>query len=319
MKKRLTAFILCMMVCCMATAQVKIHISGLPDMPYVTDKIENNLSKFFTELQSAYVSNRSLDFSGIIINTTAAQTVKDIWEKSSYFRLPAKEASFYAARMTGKKNLRIMPIPLIFKQGYFGAGQREEYAITVDREGKILDFLKSNFPLSIEGNELTSGAIFEKILFFVEKLATAHSTKNIEFLKKIYSDDVMVITGTSISNSFKSFRLDDNTQYIIKNNFKITIKDKTRYINDLIATFAKNKMVSVQYRDIQIKTHPNSKYQGIYYVYIYQIYNSSTYNDKGYLTLVWDFRQPNNPEILLRTWFDKKFDMSQINLTLPTY
>ena len=319
MKQRVIALVLCLMAYCVASAQVRIHISGLADMPDVTKKIESNLSKFFSELQSAYVGNRSLDMSGININATAGQTVKDIWEKTSFFRLPAKEAMFYAVRVTGKKQLRIMPIPLIFKQGYFSVGQREEYAITVDYEGRVLDFLKSNFPLLIEGNELTSGAVFENIMYFVEKLATAHSAKDIEFLKKIYSDDVMVITGTLITNSVKTFRLNDSDRYIIQNNFKITIKDKTRYINDLIKTFANNKMVSVEYRDIQIKTHPNPKYKDIYYVYIYQIYRSSTYNDEGYLTLVWDFRRPDKPEILLRTWFDKQFDMSQLNLTLPTY
>ena len=161
--------------------------------------------------------------------------------------------------------------------------------------------------------------MFENIMFFIEKLATAHSTKDIEFLKKIYSDDVMVITGTSITNSLHSFRLDDNTKYRIQNDFKITIKDKTQYINDLIRTFNANRIVSVEYRDIKITTHPNPKYSGIYYVYIYQIYNSSTYSDEGYLTLVWDFRKQDRPEILLRTWFDKPFNFSQINLTLPTY
>lgn len=317
MKKILLSILLCVCACCALQAQYKvaIHINGLADMPSVASKLETNLSKFFTELTNANINNRIPNMSGISINESARVMVKDIWTKSSPFYLPGRESKLYAVRIIDKKQLRIMPVVLSFNR----SNKSEEYAIIVDYEGRILDFLKSPFPLAIQGNEISSGPEFDNIINYLERLATAHSKKDINFLKWIYSDDVMVISGVSIKNTNHSFRLDDRQVYTIQNDFKITIKDKTRYINDLIKVFNNNSWVKVEYRDVQIKKHPNDKYAGIYYVYLYQIYKSSTYSDEGYLTLVWDFRHKEEPKILLRAWFDKPFDFSLISLTLPTY
>ncbi|MBO4245006.1 MAG: hypothetical protein J5882_08140 [Bacteroidales bacterium] len=208
---------------------------------------------------------------------------------------------------------------MYFKRRTSNASNYEEYQVTVSSDGRITDFLKTNFPLTARGGEITSGPVYNNIMHFVELLATAHSSKNLEFLKMIYSDYAIIITGYSIKpnntvvlNNSDIVRLDDH--------FRYEQKSKAQYIQKLSEVFQNNAFISVNYLDISICTHPtkNEKYKDIYYVRMKQIYRSSSYNDEGYLTLVWSFKNPESPEILVRAWFDKEFDMRRYNLNLPT-
>ena len=47
---------------------------------------------------------------------------------------------------------------------------------------------------------------------------------------------------------------------------------------------------------------------------LHQLYSSSTYSDDGYLFLLWDFRDEENPKIHVRTWQPKYLDQSQLQI-----
>ena len=77
-----------MFVYCSLSAQTyttTIHISGVNDA-VVTQCIENNLSKFFTELRRACYVGQEPDFSNIKIDESAKSMILDIWKKTSPFR-----------------------------------------------------------------------------------------------------------------------------------------------------------------------------------------------------------------------------------------
>ena len=64
--------------------------------------------------------------------------------------------------------------------------------------------------------------------------------------------------------------------------------------------FRKNERVNVVFEDIKVNTHKTNP--NIYGVKLIQHWNSTTYNDKGYLFLLWDFADESHPKIHVRTW-----------------
>ncbi len=320
-KIRFILLLLCISTCCTVWAQphtTTITISNLSDKPNDAKRIESNLSKCFTELLRAYSEGQIPNFDGIKIDSISRSIIMDIWQKNSPFRLRQKAYERPAVRLGDNKCYRIMGLEFYFKNRKVDANKYEEYQVTVEPDGKIVDFLRTNFPLASVGSEITEGPVFDNIMHFVEMLATAHSSKDLAFLQKIYSDNAIIITGKAISKKEGVVINDTKLSSLVKD-FEIEVKSKAQYIQKLTEIFRNNSFISVEYIDIRIRTHPtkNEKYKGIYYVSMKQLYRSSTYNDDGYLTLVWNFKEQNSPEILLRAWFDKEFDMRQININLP--
>ena len=58
----------------------------------------------------------------------------------------------------------------------------------------------------------------------------------------------------------------------------------------------------MSFDDVKIVKHPDPKKEGIYGVTVHQRWNSSNYSDEGYVFMVWDFTQPDEPQIHVRTW-----------------
>lgn len=56
----------------------------------------------------------------------------------------------------------------------------------------------------------------------------------------------------------------------------------------------------MKFSDIEIVEHP--KYDNIYGVTLKQLWKTDRYQDEGYLFLMVDFRDSDNPLIQVRTW-----------------
>jgi cysteine synthase len=50
---------------------------------------------------------------------------------------------------------------------------------------------------------------------------------------------------------------------------------------------------------------------GIYGVTVHQKWTSSRYKDEGYVFMIWDFRNPDRPQIHVRTWQPEYVDKSK--------
>ena len=66
------------------------------------------------------------------------------------------------------------------------------------------------------------------------------------------------------------------------------------------ATPSEKPWVVDRFDDIKVIGHPSKK--GYYGVTLKQGYTSDTYSDTGYLFLLWDFNNPEAPQIHVRTW-----------------
>ncbi len=303
--------------------QTRISISNLSNNPTVKFNIENTLSKFFTELRSAYIGNRTPNLNSVNMESNVRQMVLNMWQTSP-FRLRATAADLKVAERMGC--YRVVDIVLNLHHSFSGPDQREVFFVEMDSAGKIIGFVRDQFPLSQVGSTNIPTNVKDNIVDFLQRLNTAHSSKDINFLEMVYSDNAVIYVGKRVSSSYV-YTLGERSVSILQDKYAITIKNKPQYINDLKAIFASHISIDVQYDEIEISKHPtsNEKYKDVYYVRLKQTYRSTYYNNKpgysdiGYLTLVWNFKNPNNPKILVRAWFDKPFKLeNHISITIPT-
>ena len=166
----------------------------------------------------------------------------------------------------------------------------------------ITTMAKDN-PFFAEASKVISGKLEEKdadnrrmILNYCEHLRTSYTTKDIDFLRQVFSDQVLIIVGNVVRSA------DNNSATGIEGDEKVTfsLKTKKEYLERLEKVFAANKKIDVKFSDFRIMRHPTM--EGIYGVSMKQKYTSDRYSDDGYLFILWDFRNKSMPLIHVRTW-----------------
>ena len=79
-----------------------------------------------------------------------------------------------------------------------------------------------------------------------------------------------------------------------------TVQSKEQYINKLTRIFKNNRRINVEFDHISVVMHGAKK--NIYGVTLHQKWQTSSYSDEGWLFLLWDFNDPEKPQIHVRTW-----------------
>ena len=135
------------------------------------------------------------------------------------------------------------------------------------------------------------------IVDFVENFRTAYNRKDIDLLNSVFSDKALIITGKVVKEKPNS----DLTRMTLNNNKVVYIKQsKQEYITNLTRVFKNTKYINVKFGEIEVVQHP--KYDDVYGVTLKQYWHTSGYSDEGYLFLMIDFRDADNPLIQVRTW-----------------
>ena len=138
-------------------------------------------------------------------------------------------------------------------------------------------------PFYKEASKIMQGKLTETdarrrhtILNYCEHFRTAYTTKDLDFLKQVFSDKALIIVGNVVKPAAKD------------------------YISRLAKVFTVNQKIDLKFSGFRIMRHPTM--DGIYGVTLRQQYKSNRYADDGYLFLLWDFRNPSMPLIHVRTW-----------------
>ena len=160
----------------------------------------------------------------------------------------------------------------------------------------------------------TDAARRRQILNYCEHLRTAYTTKDIDFLRQVFSDDALIIVGNVVKVAKESGRVSADSRVCY------ALHTKRDYLARLSKVFALNRQIEVRFSDFHIMRHPTK--DGIYGVSLRQRYSSDRYSDDGYLFLLWDFSNPSMPLIHVRTWqpsatvegSDGVVDISDFNL-----
>ena len=139
------------------------------------------------------------------------------------------------------------------------------------------------------------------IATFLENYKTAFALKRADYIKSIFDDDAIIIVGHVIKKAQKSA---ENSKYLDNEMVKHTRLSKQEYIRNVERSFKSNQFINIRFTDNDVKK------MGVgadtYGIQIHQDYYSSSYSDTGYLFLMVDLNDIDQPCIKVRTWQPKR-------------
>ena len=265
----------------------------------VKNRMERGISKLLTEINQACAQERPLRLDGIDMALSGKRSLQALW-KNLHFLIEDNtivERCLTSAEGYVIRNIYTQVNPMI--EGYNDEPERA-LTIRLTRDGQIAS-------VAMAASDAVYGRIMEQglsvtdlerrttILSFVENYRSFYDEKDLKSIDRVFSDDAIIITGTvpmqrNVSNDMGSWR----------EQIKYKVQNKPQYLNSLAANFKRNKYIKVTFSDVEVVRHPaNPNYYG---VTLHQHWKSSNYEDDGYLLLIWEFHDGQDPIIHYRTW-----------------
>lgn len=265
----------------------------------VKNRMERGISKLLTEINQACAQERPLRLDGIDMALSGKHSLQALW-KNLHFLIEDNtivERCLTSAEGYVIRNIYTQVNPMI--EGYNDEPERA-LTIRLTRDGQIAS-------VAMAASDAVYGRIMEQglsvtdlerrttILSFVENYRSFYDEKDLNSIDRVFSDDAIIITGTvpmqrNVSNDMGSWR----------EQIKYKVQNKPQYLNSLAANFKRNKYIKVTFSDVEVVRHPaNPNYYG---VTLHQHWKSSNYEDDGYLLLIWEFHDGQDPIIHYRTW-----------------
>ena len=178
----------------------------------------------------------------------------------------------------------------------------EDVVFYFNKEGKIES-------LSFGLNETAINSILENnewshidrlvLISFLENFKTAYALKRIKYIESIFADDALIITGYLVE-----IKSDPDNIYKDNKIVKYNRQNKQQYIDNLKYSFGSKEYINIQFEESEVrKGGVDGK---VYGVRIKQNYYSSNYGDTGYLFLIVDLKNEQEPIIHVRTWQPNK-------------
>ena len=178
----------------------------------------------------------------------------------------------------------------------------EDVVFQMTPEGKItsLSFGLNKPAVDDIMNQTAWGDTARQVLItFLESYKTAYALKRLDYIRSIFSDDALIITGSVVKASGQMERRPIDGKVV-----KYTRQTKGEYMKKLEHIFASSEFINLRFADNQVR---KSGVGGeIYGIQIKQDYFSSSYGDTGYLFLMVDLNHPKEPVIHVRTWQPEK-------------
>jgi len=148
------------------------------------------------------------------------------------------------------------------------------------------------------------------IINFVEQYKTAYCLKDLEFIKDVFCDDALIIVGRVVKRKPDDYA-DKLYQQLGDEMIEYVTLKKAEYINRLQKQFSRKEFINIRFSDNQIERVMN-KDKKVFGMQIGQYYYSSDYRDKGYLFLMFDLENPDEPKIMVRSWQPEKAEDGSI-------
>ena len=182
----------------------------------------------------------------------------------------------------------------------------EDVAFTFNDKGKV-DNVAFGLGKNTERDILTKKVMWkeetrEQLMEFLESYKTAYCLKRLDYIRDIFSDDAIIIVG-NVARQYTTQRTGDGKMSIKGKNIITTNRyTKDKYIQNLARCFRNNEFINIRFTQSDIQKLEKNADQEIICVQLAQDYNSSTYADQGYLFLMIDMTDKDNPYIKVRTW-----------------
>lgn len=135
-----------------------------------------------------------------------------------------------------------------------------------------------------------------RIVGFLEDYRTAYATKNLEYLDKVFDDNAVIVLGKRLQVA----PLLNKEGYMNNHRVQFTQLTKREFLRNLRRQFQSKDYINLHFS--QNRIYQLQKGVERYGIEIKQDYYSSNYGDTGYLTLIFDLTNPDQPVIHVRTW-----------------
>ena len=271
MKNRVLLFLLCMLTFNLNARAINVIVSDGIDNPSVKVKIENAASRILNDVNAAQNENRNLNFNVMGVNAQVQRSMSMLWENTPFVCIDDEIVEHGISTSSG---YQIRNIPLMMKptgERPFNEDEYQEAVINFDKQGNV-----ESFNLSISVNlymnvvksnlELTDLRRRQMILDYVEQFRTAYNQKDIDFLKMVYSEDALIITGRVITQK--------QPEGYVTQKIKYNKQTKQQYLKNLTRVFNTTQYVRVTFDDIEVMRHPTNP--NFYGVTLHQGYTSNT-------------------------------------------
>lgn len=278
--------------------------------------IDMAVSGLLTAFNNAQGNGTTPAISGLDIADDVRVNIAKLWADCP-FRCTETELVERATKTPrGEYQVRNIPLFMMPVEGEskdVSWKKYQEAVFTFDKDGMIIDFhlaLNADLYISVMKSAKTVED-FERrqlILEYVERFRNAYNLKDLNFLEQIFSEDALIITGKVV----KAVKSDINRMNMDNNKIVYSRQTKKQYLSKLAGVFKANKRINVMFDEIKVVRHPAKA--DFYGVTLKQGWSSDRYSDEGYLFLLWDFSNPDAPQIHVRTWQPDKID---VNTPLP--
>lgn len=156
-----------------------------------------------------------------------------------------------------------------------------------------------------------SDGVREQIMEFMENYKTAYCLQRLDYIKSIFADDAIIIIG----NIVKRKNMTANERQISlegQDVIKYNRYSKDEYIRNLARCFKNNEFINLRFTNNDVQWLEKYENEKLFAIQIGQEYNSSTYGDKGYLFLLVDMTNRDEPQIKIRTWQPNEVSMDKL-------
>jgi len=275
----------------------------------IKKQIERNTTFLFTAMALAVMENTAPDLSTVNITPEAAKTLLSMWKTSAIGRPAANVERACLMRPQGGYQVRDIPVTMLDAPE---KEKKQNLVINYNNDGSIDDiFIAVHGIVDFYDNNtrVSDFARKQMILDLVERFRTAYNMKDIGLLEKVFSNNALIITG-------KVIREKPNSDQVLKNNLpteriEYVTQTKAQYLKKLKLIFDMVKYINVVFDDIEVSTH--TKFPEIYGVSMKQKWNASNYSDEGFLFLMVDFKNENEPVIQIRAWQPMIFNGKELS------
>lgn len=135
-----------------------------------------------------------------------------------------------------------------------------------------------------------------RIVGFLEDYRTAYATKNLEYLDKVFDDNAVIVLGKRLQVAPQL----NKEGYMNNHRVQFTQLTKREFLRNLRRQFQSKDYINLHFS--QNRIYQLQKGVERYGIEIKQDYYSSNYGDTGYLTLIFDLTNQDQPVIHVRTW-----------------
>jgi hypothetical protein len=292
--------------CAQAYAQHTTEFLFLETAPDYTRKtMQTNANAIFAEINNAFEANNKSDrpimLSTANATTDAIKRIQTLWA-TSHFYCTETGITERVLKSSNGNSYRVRNVPVFFAEGETDEDKYQELVLEFTAEGKISDMYialtqQQYGKIMVNSNIVDDIQERGTIVGFVEEFRTAYNTKDMSFLQKIYSDDALIITGKVVTPQKRT----DMPMVINRQQIQYSEQSKKDYLTNLQRVFKNNSYINIKFTDVVVTRHEGKP--NIYGVTLKQDWNASGgYHDEGWLFLIFDFEDKNNPQIWVRTW-----------------